>query len=295
MNRSFRVGLSYDLVGVAPLSRFEGLPPAEHPRSLFPEGKSVVVLGRRLHRGRFRTLEEGTFWINPERWLADLDEAVRRVESYGYECVPYLPLSPPRIPARPIRAGLCAPNAVRLSIEFAAVCAGLGTIGYHGMFMSPRFGIRQSLGLLVTDMEIEPDPPETASNVCDGCMDCVRQCPMNAIAADRRRAIEVNGIRMTMGEINPEACRVCPNGACGDARQFAGAEEMHFKADDDGVKGGAPPARPSRGLPNRLAAACGRACISHFEAVKPTGYALPFRIREAWARRPDDNSGGQSC
>jgi len=60
---------------------------------------------------------------------------VRYIESQGYECVPYAPLDALRMPRRPVRAGLCAPNAVRLSLEFAAMSAGLGEIGYQGIIL----------------------------------------------------------------------------------------------------------------------------------------------------------------
>lgn len=278
----------HDLAGVAPLESFRGLPPSEHPLSIFPDGRSVVVLGRRIRRGQLRAMEEGSLWQTPGRWLTAFDGVVRFIESRGYECVPYAPAEAPRMPGRPVRDGQCAPNGVRLSIEYAAAAAGLGRIGYHGMFMTPAFGIRQALGLLVTDMPIEPGRADPG-DVCDGCMACVRECPLGAISAERTTEIRCNGRTMRVGAVNALACRSCPNGAAPDSRFFAGAEELHFEIEDNQIRG---EARASGGgLPNRLAAACGRACIAHFEAVHDTGYGIPFRSREPWGFRPDAKRG----
>ena len=261
-----RRNVGHDLVGVAPMSSFDGLPSNKHPRSIFPDGKSVVVVGSHIRRGEFRSMEEGSLWKTPGRWLTQLEGVVRYIESKGYECIPYAPVDAPRIPRRPVREGLCAPNSVRLSVDYAAVVAGLGEIGYHGIFMTEKFGIRQRLGLLVTDMEIEPSRTE-GTNICDGCMECVKMCPLQAISMDESTEIHCNGKTMRVGVINTNACRACPNGVSSDSGYFAG------------------------GLLNRLAAACGRACIAHFEATHETGYRIPFRIREPWGFRPDQERG----
>ena len=286
----FRQHVGYDLVGVPPLSAFEGLPPHEHPLSLFPDGRSVVVLGSRIRRGQFRSMEEGSLWQTPGRWLTSFEGVVRYLESQGYECVPYAPAEAPRMPRQPVRPGLCAPNGVRLSIEYAAAAAGLGEIGYHGMFMTAPFGIRQMLGLLVTDMAIEPSPA-TAETLCDHCLECVRQCPLQAISAHESTPIVCRGRTMALGTINANACRVCPNGVAGDSKYFAGADELHFEIENNQVKGDTKSKFARGGLPNRLSAACGRACIAHFEATHKTGYRIPFRSREPWGFRPDSERG----
>lgn len=289
---AFRKGVRCDLLGVPPMDCFDALAPNEHPRSLFPDGKSVVVIGRRIRRGEFRSMEEGTLWKTCGRWLTDLDEAVVEIERHGHECVPYTPQDAPQMPRRPVRPGLCPPNGVRISITHAAVAAGLGTIGYHGMFMTEAFGIRQSLGLLVTDMEIEPGPFVARDGICDLCMACAEACPLRAISTERSINMTCGALTMRLGEINGNACRCCPNGAAGDAKYFAGAEELHFEIENNQVKGDARSRFLAGGLPNRLSAACGRACIAHFEKARDTGYRIPFRIREPWGFRPDEERDG---
>jgi len=282
----------YDLVGVLPMTAFDGLPPPEHPRSLFPDACSVVVLGNRIRRGEFRAMEEGSLWQTPGRWLTDFDDVVRFLERHGGECVVYAPFDGARRPQRPVREGFCAPNGVRLSPEYAAVAAGLGELGYHGMFLSPRFGIRQRLGLLVTDLAIEPGPATAApADLCDTCHACAKACPLQALSATESTTFSCGGKSMRLGAINPLACQSCPNGAAGDSKYFAGADELHFEIENNQVKGDARSKFARGGLPNRLAAACGRACIAHFEATHDTGYKIPFRVREPWGFRPDEKRG----
>lgn len=59
MLKEFASQRGADLVGIANVGRFEELPTEKHPSSIFPEAKSVVVLGRRITRGTLRGMEEG--------------------------------------------------------------------------------------------------------------------------------------------------------------------------------------------------------------------------------------------
>jgi len=64
-----------DLLGIAPISRFKGIAKENHPASIFPEVKSVVVIGKRIARGALRGVEEGTQFFNYSlygyTWLED--------------------------------------------------------------------------------------------------------------------------------------------------------------------------------------------------------------------------------
>jgi len=285
----FKALAGHDLVGVAPPSAFAGLSPGESPLSLFPDAQSVVVLGRRIRRGVFRSMEEGSLWSVAGRWLTGMDGVVRAIERLGYECVPFTPADAPRMPREPVRPGQCRPNGFRISVEYAAVAAGLGEIGYHGMFMTEQFGTRQALGLLVTDMPIEPGPgrPAGQAPICDQCLECMRACPLQAITPGPAKVLAWHGRQFPVGGVNALACQACPNGVAGDAKYFAGAEELHFEIENNQVKGEAASRFVGGSLPNRLAAACGRACIAHFEKTHATGYKIPFRIRPPWGFRPD--------
>ena len=192
------------------------------------------------------------------------------------------------MPRRPVRDDLCKPNVLQVAPEYAAVCAGLGDIGYHGMFMTKNFGIRQALGILVTEMEIEPGPlgkPE----VCDHCMECVNACPLGAISRDKTHEVRCNDTIRSFGVVNALACESCPNGIANDDESFAGVETLSLTGTDDTA------AEQAGRLPCRLSAACGRACIAHVEKTHITGYHIPFRAREPWGIRPDKKRSGRRC
>ena len=53
-----------DLVGIAPLERWEGAPLQMDPRFIMPEARSMIVMGFRVMRGSLRGIEEGTFFSN---------------------------------------------------------------------------------------------------------------------------------------------------------------------------------------------------------------------------------------
>ena len=60
--KEFALAAGLDLVGVANIERFEGAPRRMHPAEIFPECRSVIVVIRRILRGNWRGIEEGTYW-----------------------------------------------------------------------------------------------------------------------------------------------------------------------------------------------------------------------------------------
>ena len=259
-----------DLVGVASIDRFEGVLPQHDPRLIFPEAKSVVVVGRRITRGTLRGLEEGTQFQNYTlygyNWLDNRFVAITTfrtaeyLEDNGWEAVPLVPL-PPDIPPMGIsvKPDLPPPN-VLVNIEHAAVCAGLGEIGYAGFFLSPQFGPRQRLQAILTDAELEPDPI-FEGELCDGSPEeHAALCPLGAISADQQQVLEICGKKMVVGEIDYAKCRECENGA---------KTNLYYPAAN----------------PDRLGAVCARSCVARLEEAGKVGnqFQSPFRKREPWA------------
>ena len=64
-----------DLIGFADKSRFESVEAEHNPFSIFPEGKTVIMLGKRICRGSLRGIEEGTnfsdYALFGNNWLED--------------------------------------------------------------------------------------------------------------------------------------------------------------------------------------------------------------------------------
>jgi ferredoxin len=186
--REFAYEQGLDLCGVANIERFAGAPPRMHPASIFPEARSVIVVGKRIVRGGWRGIEEGTYWpsytyfdyhglLNTQFIQVPLYELACFIEDRGWEAVPYysgVPEAQP--PPPPLREGAVAPN-VHLAIRIAGVAAGLGEMGWSKVFLTKRFGPRQRLHAIITDLELEPDPLVEPGSLCSRCMQCVSGCP----------------------------------------------------------------------------------------------------------------------
>lgn len=90
-----------DLIGFAPKSRFDALPVEKNPFTIFPEGETVIMLGKRICRGALRGVEEGTnfsdYNLFGKNWLEDefLSLAcyglTNTLEDEGWEAMPLFP------------------------------------------------------------------------------------------------------------------------------------------------------------------------------------------------------------
>lgn len=257
-----------DLVGAANIGRFKDVPAQHHPASIFPEAKSVIVIGRRITRGTLRGVEEGTQfsiyaiygydWLD-NRFLAMTTFKVAEfLEDNGWEAVP-LPNLPPQIPPMGIAVKPNQPEPnVMVDFDDAAVRAGLGEISYCGILLTPKFGPRQRFQLILTDAELEPDSL-LQERICDRCMECIRSCPLNAINPKKGKEIIICSKKMKVAEIDYAKCASCKNGATPNRYHPAGN-------------------------PDRLAAICVRSCIDHLEKTNKlqNKFSSPFRKRPAW-------------
>ena len=258
-----------DCIGFAPKARFEKLDPRYNPFSIFPEGKTVVLLGKRICRGSLRGVEEGTnfgdFSLFGASWLEDEFLATacynltRVIEDEGYEAVPIFP-NPIEVQPQgvPVEKGKLAPN-VFPDFKYAAVACGIGEISLNDLIFTKGFGSRQRFQMVITDAEIDATPILT-DPICDNCGECIRACPLNAISKDESTTMEICGRKMTVAKIDYGLCNICKNGAV--------------------------PNRLSKaGKPDRIAAACNRACVAHLEKTKriESQFQNPFIQRETWA------------
>lgn len=88
-------------------------------------------------------------------------------------------------------------NYVSLAEKPLAARSGLGFYGKHGIIITPRHGSFVVLGEIVTDLELEPDPPLDLN--CGECIACMKACPTGAIKepgfVDRKVCIQYIGER----------------------------------------------------------------------------------------------------
>ena len=257
-----------DLIGFADKSRFADVDVQNNPFSIFPEAKTVILIGRRICRGSLRGVEEGTnfgdYQLYGKNWLEDEFLALSAynltnfIESHGWEAVPVFPnpsdIEPSGIP---VADGKPAPN-VYPDFDYAAVACGLCTMSYNGIVFSQKFGSRQRFHMILTDAEIE-STPLIEENVCNNCKSCADACPLGAISKEETEEITISGKTFVVGKIDYNKCKNCENGAVIN----------RFSSDSK---------------PDRIAAVCNRTCMCGLEdrKVLENNFENKFRKRETW-------------
>ena len=279
-----------DLVGIAPMNRWEGAPKQFDPRYIAPRAKSMIVLGFRISRGSLRGIEEGTFYTTyPSMGYAALNQIygpmvlwslTHFLEDEGYETIPLLNANGGEA-INPVtgnfRAGWSVPvdrdkpyPDVLVHFRIAAYLAGLGEIGYSKLFLTPRFGPRQRFALCMTEAELEPDPI-FEGQICDRCMLCAKHCPAQAISTTETVKVTLAGHEVEWAKINPLACE---KGIQGGVEN----ELNPFLKDY--------PRRYGYGRALGGGFGCIRACMEHLEQRDRLSnrFKRPFREGEPWKK-----------
>ena len=84
--------------------------------------------------------------------------------------------------------------------RFWAVKAGLGFIGQNNFFISPEYGLRTIIGVIISNIPVDRFPPHGPLPVeeCGSCGACLRACPSGALRApfdiDARKCISYHTV-----------------------------------------------------------------------------------------------------
>ncbi|MFO8079175.1 MAG: hypothetical protein R6V07_02610 [Armatimonadota bacterium] len=294
-----------DLVGIGTPDRWEGAPVQMDPRFIMPEAKSIIAFGFRVMRGSLRGIEEGTFFSNYSsmgygalNWLyipMTMMNLAKYIEDHGYETIPLGHLSPWRAidnvgnlkknDNRPVEPGKPVPD-VMVHLRIAAYLCGLGEIGWSKMFLTPQYGPRQRLAVMMTEAELEPDPIMEPF-LCDKCMLCVSECPGGLIPTDKSVKVTLAGNEVEWADIDHDACNVYFRG--GEILDEGETGEYLPGRDDVGPAPGSPFANKPRTIYEHGQAiagsqGCTRACMIHLEEQGKLGnkFQTPFRRKPLW-------------
>lgn len=301
--------LGADAVGIAPVERWEGAPIQMDPRQIMPDARSMIVMAFRVMRGSLRGVEQGTFFSNYAAMgyggltylympLVVIDLS-KFIEDHGYEAVPIGHQSdwrnvdnegnPRPNFSRPVRPGQAMPD-IMIHLRIAAYLAGLGEIGYSKVFLTPEFGPRQRLGVVLTEAELEPDPIYDGPQLCNRCMACVRDCPGNAISAEKTVKVTLAGHEVEWGELDCKACDIAFRGGMIAQGPDAASDYMEPLYGHPITRSPYTPFyRKPRNLYNTGQAVCGgrgclRACMISLEnrGVLKNKFEKPFRREKPW-------------
>jgi epoxyqueuosine reductase QueG len=201
-----------DLVGIAPVERFQNAPEGYRPTDHLPEARFVVSIARHIpdaviqrwgkpHINQYQTYGNGT--INM-RLILIAQDVSHFLEVEGWLGYPVSPLG-----AR----GRLMPDGTRkweadFSNRHAAVAAGIATFGWFAIAISPEFGPRQRFVSVFTDADLIPDPM-IDSDLCDNCGVCVEACPVGAISADQSVSCTIGDKELTYAKVDHWRCYWC--------------------------------------------------------------------------------------
>lgn len=167
-----------DLVGIASADSFAGFrwkdSVMRDPRLSVPEARSLVIAGvcdlKMLQdaqtvglMGRVARSYAAGHEFNLVR---ELDPIKELLEAHGYQAH--------------ISPGSIAESTIPL--KSAAIRAGLGWQGKHGVVITPEYDSWVSFGGLLTNAPLDYDTPLAEKN-CGRCTACIDACPMGAIRA----------------------------------------------------------------------------------------------------------------
>jgi len=146
----------------------------EHPQGLWPEARSVIMLGVNYGpKDDPRLLLDQPDKANISVYARNKDYhdiIKKRLKAFArwmvpkYDCDLKVFVDTAPVPEKPL-----------------AAAAGLGWQGKHTNLVSTEYGSWLFLGAIYTDMEIAPDMPHR--DQCGSCSACLDACPTNAFPA----------------------------------------------------------------------------------------------------------------
>ncbi|MFO0845436.1 MAG: tRNA epoxyqueuosine(34) reductase QueG [Gemmataceae bacterium] len=151
----------------------------EHPRGVFPEVRSVVMVGMDYGGPAARGSAKVARYARGADYHKVVRERLRRLGAWLRE-------------RRPGCWGRVAVDTAPLLERDFARRAGLGWFGKNTMLIHPRHGSWFVLGGLLVDVELEPTPSFDTAH-CGTCTACLDACPTQAFVAplvlDARRCV----------------------------------------------------------------------------------------------------------
>ncbi|HLI28604.1 MAG TPA: hypothetical protein VKZ60_16160 [Chloroflexota bacterium] len=169
-----------DMISVGSAEAFDAQVPNLQKTTTTALGmKSLIVFGRHMLTGALTTTDVELQGVNSHMCMDEIDHLSLALcdwlEARGHVGIP----APPEAaffdldPTKPMGT---------LDFKWVAEFCGMGQAGLELNLLTPEYGPRQYMGVVMTDLALEPDPP-LARDLCPGlkCGRCAVTCPTQAI------------------------------------------------------------------------------------------------------------------
>ena len=212
--RALALAEGADLVGAAPVDRFQEAPRMTHPRGILPDAKAVVVIAIKYPDaaidGWGKAPAESMFFYQSVQVSMTATvmpmitfKLYRFLEKAGYLALPVAPSGFYRYrDYKEIQGGFIAD----FSHRHAAVAAGLGEFGRQGLLLTPQFGVRQRMASVITNAPLQGDPLYNGNSLCDGCEVCLKACPVNAFHKTEQHSAPIGERTFTYAKVDKWRC-----------------------------------------------------------------------------------------
>ena len=191
LSRALELGA--DSVRIARVEDYEKIVTTDARPSYLADGmKSIIIFEKHLLTGTMATRSVTTQAGNSHLALDFAEETSFRLgewlEDRGHLA---LPLSPEYADL-----DIKASGAGLLDLKWTGEFAGLGHVGLNHNFLSPKYGSRVYLCVVLTDAELEADQP-LEKPLCPGlsCGRCAVVCPPQAIPLEGQQDADVTAYR----------------------------------------------------------------------------------------------------
>lgn len=177
--RKLLLDLGADDCGFGHIDAFSDAPKGFHPTDVYPDCRSVVVFIKRLSNGLKKVSPRIVYHHANMKINDEIDSIARKasvaIEDLGGVAVPMPCDDPYEYWDAENKEGRAL-----LSMRHAAMLAGLGSLGKNTLFIHKAFGNMVNIGMILTNLELESDPP--SREMClPGCRLCLDKCPSHAL------------------------------------------------------------------------------------------------------------------
>jgi epoxyqueuosine reductase len=172
--------LTADRCGIANVERFAEAPAGFRPTDIFPACRSVVTFLKAMPEGAILAESPVPYSHTADLLYAEVDriglELARILERAGARAVP-LPCDTPYLHWEAERTH----GMAILSMRHAGWLSGLGVLGKNTLLMNRELGNLFTIGALLMDAAVAPDPLVQDLGCPPKCRLCLDACPPGAL------------------------------------------------------------------------------------------------------------------